>query len=261
MAIYDQIGGKYDQTRRADPYLVQRLMTLLRATPAGSYLDVACGTGNYSAAMANSGFRCYGIDHSLTMLTAAQHKSPAVTWYQGDVQNMPLLENAFNGAFCMLGIHHFENLETAFQEVVRVISDGRFVIFTSTPEQMRGYWLNEYFPIALEKSAIRMPSFSRVRQALQKVGFRVIEAESYAVRDDLQDRFLYSGKYRPEMYLDPLLRQGISTFRLLTDVIELKTGCDRIQSDIQTGRIVDVMKAYEHSDGDYLWVVSEAMSS
>ncbi len=261
MAIYDQIGGKYDQTRRADPYLVQRLMTLLKATPARSYLDVACGTGNYSAAMADSGFRCYGIDHSLTMLTTAQHKSPAVTWYQGDVHNMPLLENAFNGAFCMLGIHHFENLENAFQEVVRVISDGRFVIFTSTPEQMRGYWLNEYFPVALEKSAIQMPSLNRVRLALQNAGFRLIETEAYAVRDDLQDRFFYSGKHRLERYLDPLFRQGISTFRLLTDVVELETGCNRLQNDIQTGRIADVMKAYEHSDGDYLWVVSEVILS
>lgn len=261
MAIYDQIGGKYDQTRRADPYLVQRLTSLLQATPAGCYLDVACGTGNYSAALAKSGFRCDGIDHSLRMLTAAQHKSDQVTWYQGDVQNMPLLENSFNGAFCVLGIHHFANLENAFREVVRVIDQGRFVIFTSTPEQMRGYWLNEYFPVALEKSALQMPSLSRVRNALLNVGLKLIETESYAVQCDLQDRFLYSGKHHPEWYLEPEFRQGISTFRLHTDIAELESGCNQLHRDIQTGRIADVMKAYDSRDGDYLWVVSEAIGS
>lgn len=261
MAIYDQIGSQYDQSRRADPYLVQRLITLLKPFSAGIYLDVACGTGNYAAAIVKAGFRCDGVDHSMTMLSAAQQKTDQVTWYQGDVQNLPISDNVFDGAFCVLGMHHFDNLEIAFEEVARVISEGRFVIFTSTPEQMRGYWLNEYFPVALEKSAIQMPSLIQVKQTLQNVGFRFIDTESYSVRDDLQDRFLYSGKHRPELFLDPQFRQGISTFRLFTDAVELAKGCDRLQKDIQTGRIADVMQAYENSAGDYLWVVSEAVTS
>jgi ubiquinone/menaquinone biosynthesis C-methylase UbiE len=55
MAIYEQIGKGYDLTRRADPYIVSRLRHHLGVGAHLSYLDVACGTGNYTSALALSG--------------------------------------------------------------------------------------------------------------------------------------------------------------------------------------------------------------
>ena len=52
---YDRIGIGYDVTRRADPYLTRRLLGLLEPRSGGLYLDVACGSGNYTAALAAEG--------------------------------------------------------------------------------------------------------------------------------------------------------------------------------------------------------------
>lgn len=54
-ALYDQIGVGYDATRRADGYIVDRLANLLKLRSGASYLDVACGTGNYTLALAARG--------------------------------------------------------------------------------------------------------------------------------------------------------------------------------------------------------------
>ena len=52
-AKYDRIGDGYDLTRRADPRIADRLTSLLDAAPGASVLDVACGTGNYTFALAD----------------------------------------------------------------------------------------------------------------------------------------------------------------------------------------------------------------
>jgi hypothetical protein len=76
------------------------------------------------------------------------------------------------------------------------------------------------------------------------------------VRHDLQDFFLYSGKHRPEIYLDPRVRTGISTFAALADAAEVEDGCQRLSQDIESGRLAEVMAGYQHAQGDYLFVIS-----
>ena len=53
--VYDRIGAGYDRTRRADSYIVERIAGHLSLQDNGMYLDVACGTGNYTGALADLG--------------------------------------------------------------------------------------------------------------------------------------------------------------------------------------------------------------
>jgi hypothetical protein len=42
-----------------------------------------------------------------------------------------------------LTIHHWTDLKSGFSKLNKVLKpNGRIVIFTSTPKQMIGYWLN-----------------------------------------------------------------------------------------------------------------------
>jgi ubiquinone/menaquinone biosynthesis C-methylase UbiE len=59
--LYDYIGTHYDVTHRADPYLVERLIQHLDAERPGTYLDVACATGNYTLAVAQTSLRLHGL--------------------------------------------------------------------------------------------------------------------------------------------------------------------------------------------------------
>ncbi len=255
---YDSIGVRYDASRRADPYLLHRILALLAPISGGAYLDAACGSGNYTVALSESGVNMTGLDVSSTMIDSARQKSSAVNWIMGDASAVPFKDGTFDGAVCTLAIHHFENLDSAFSEIWRVLRGGRLVILTATRQQMRGYWLNAYFPEAMAKSIEQMPDEPDVERSLVEAGFKGIRTEPYDVRPDLRDMFLYSGKHRPEIYLDERIRSGISTFSHLMNPEEMKVGCERLRSDIASGRIQSVMESYDRPGGDYLFMTADA---
>ncbi|NNE67439.1 MAG: class I SAM-dependent methyltransferase [Pyrinomonadaceae bacterium] len=255
-AKYDRIGVNYDTSRRADPYILSRLLHHLAPINGKSYLDVACGSGNYTSAMASKAGNWSAIDQSDVMLSKARSKSAEVEWMKADAGNLPFTKGSFDGVTCTLAIHHFPSLRGAFGEIRRVLSDGRFVLFTSTTEQMKGYWLTEYFPVAMDRSWDQMPSRVEIEAALDVAGFKIEELEPYAVAEDLGDFFLYSGKHRPEMYLDPMVRRGISTFSSLADPAEIEAGCRVLERDINSGRIKKVIAEYDNDLGDYCFFVS-----
>ena len=80
--------------------------------------------------------------------------------------------------------------------------------------------------------------------------------EPYKVAKDLQDLFLYSGKHRPEMYLDQEFRKGISTFSSLADSNEVEEGCRRLEEDVRSGRIQRVMGDFRNIGGDYVFLIA-----
>ncbi|MEH2450525.1 class I SAM-dependent methyltransferase [Nostoc sp.] len=256
MAIYEQIGKGYDLTRRADLEICARLAVHLQLKSDYSYLDVACGTGNYTLALAKYGGIWYGVDQSKQMIDTATNKSNAVAWQVAEAEALPYADETFSGVLCTLAIHHSAALTPAFQEIYRVLAAGCFGLFTATPEQINKYWLVEYFPEAIYKSAEQMSSLEKVKYALNEAGFKSIDIEPYSISENLQDLFLYSGKHRPEIYLDENVRSGISTFALLASADEIAAGCERLAADINTGRITEIVNKYENNQGDYLFVIA-----
>ena len=254
--LYDNIGVNYDATRRADPYLKGRLAHHLAPAPGGRYLDIACGTCNYTGLLAADGGTWFGLDVSAGMLRTARRKLGSIHLVRGDAASLPFGDGVFDGALCTMALHHLPDLLAAFREAFRVLRHGKLVIFTSTCDQMAGYWLNEYFPIAMERSANQMPSMDSITTALNEAGFGLCHMEHYYVLPDLQDLFLYAGKHRPEIYLDETIRRGISTFSTLADPQELAEGCARLQRDIELGLIGLVADRYQNHAGDYLFIVA-----
>ncbi|WP_078596167.1 class I SAM-dependent methyltransferase [Evansella clarkii] len=256
-ALYDEIGLAYDTTRKADPEITGRLRNHLQVTDGSKVLDIACGTGNYTVALQETGLQMTGTDISKEMIAKAKEKSSLIQWELADAKRLPFNNNTFSGAACILSIHHFDELFSAFKEIYRVIDKGRFVIFTSSPEQMNCYWLKEYFPEAIDKSAKQMPDVKIVSKILREAGFQIIGHETFLVQPNLQDFFLYSGKYEPRMYLDENVRSGISTFANLASKEEVKEGCSKLKKDIQTKKIEGVINKFSSDLGDYVYVVAE----
>ena len=254
--LYDRIGFGYDETRHADPRIAERLASHLNLSFDGTYVDVACGTGNYTTLLASRGGRWIGIDCSSQMLLAARDKTTTVTWCLGDASQLPLRTGMAAGAVCGQAIHHFPDLHAAFAEVARVTAHGRFVIFTSTREQLRGYWLNHYFPDAMMLSMKQTPSLCDIESTLKSVGFRDVSAEPFEAPQDITDLFLYAGKHRPALYLQEEIRRNISTFRTYADASEVATGVTQLSSDIASGQIERIMGQYAHTGGDYLFVTA-----
>jgi hypothetical protein len=158
---------------------------------------------------------------------------------------------------CTLALHHMRDHRTPFAEVRRILADGRFTIFTSDPELMRAYWLNRYFPEMMRRAIDRMPPIGTVERALRAAGFAHVDIEPYAVRPDLADLFLFAGKHRPAMYLDPRVRAGISAFANLAPPEEVEQGLAHLSRDIDSGAIDAIIRASDTGRGEYLFVRAE----
>jgi SAM-dependent methyltransferase len=86
------------QTREEADFLQQTLNV-----PAGaSVLDVPCGNGRLSRALAERGLRMTGVDIAAEYVDGARARSaaggPAVEWHQGDMRELAW-DAAFDGAF------------------------------------------------------------------------------------------------------------------------------------------------------------------
>lgn len=252
--LYNIIGKEYNTTRNADPYLAGRMAALLEANSNGVYVDVGCGTGNYTHYLHNMGFKFTGIDPSDTMLNTAKAKCTDCTFIQASAENIPLENNSFDGAIAILTLHHWKSMQLGLNEINRILKPGsRIVILSFTGEQMQGYWLNHYFPTMIKNSGDAIPDQRTMFDLLKHAGFSSIDTEKYFVQKDLQDRFLYANKFTPEEYLNPENRKGISCFSVFVNPDELELGLKQLEADIAMGEIQDIIDNYENDKGDYLF--------
>jgi SAM-dependent methyltransferase len=86
-----------EYTEREAEFLARTL-----AVPAGAeLLDVPCGAGRLSLALAQRGYRLTGVDWSLEFLNHARSLDTAhgVTWDRRDMRDLPWRAR-FDGAFC-----------------------------------------------------------------------------------------------------------------------------------------------------------------
>jgi ubiquinone/menaquinone biosynthesis C-methylase UbiE len=255
---YDSIGTGYNATRRADPYLTERLLYHLQPQPEGHYLDMGCGTGNYTIALAGDGYKFTGIDPSMQMLAEARMRTAEVNWRMGSSEQIPAEDNEFNGIIAVLTIHHWTDLAKSFAGISRVLAPGgRLVVFTSTPEQMKGYWLNHYFPEMLRASVTQMPSLHTIQEAMKGTGLVISGIEKYFVMDNLEDCFLYVGKNNPSRYFDERVRHGISSFAALSHADEVAAGLSSLRKDMESGEFGHIREQYANGSGDYLFLVIE----
>ncbi|GAA3602688.1 class I SAM-dependent methyltransferase [Flavivirga amylovorans] len=257
-AKYDNIGTNYNLTRKADKYLTEQLFDHLKPIKNGHYLDIGCGTGNYTHELHKRGFHFIGMDPSKQMLEKAKLRTNSIDWKIGSAESIDLPESSMDGIIGSLTIHHWTNLKVGFSELYRALKpNGRIVIFTSTPKQMKGYWLNHYFPKMLSDSIIQMPTLESVKTAMRDNRIEFLETVKYFIKPDLQDQFLYCGKQNPELYFNNQIRHGISSFSSLANRTEIEHGLSELRKDIDSGKINKIMTSYENDLGDYLYVIGK----
>jgi SAM-dependent methyltransferase len=104
--------------------------------PAGAdVLDVPCGGGRLTLALANRGYRMTGVDWSTEFLAHAQSRdgAGAVTWDRRDMRDLPWRDR-FDAAFCVgnsFGYLDDEGNEAFLRAVAAALKPGaRFVLET-----------------------------------------------------------------------------------------------------------------------------------
>jgi ubiquinone/menaquinone biosynthesis C-methylase UbiE len=120
-ARYDGIADWYDAEFQPAPLESEtwRLVTRLLGGPNGSLLDVGCGTGSYSAALAERGWEVTGIDVSADMLRRAEAKG--VPTVHADATTLPFEDSSFDAAVSIFTSTDVDDLEAVLREIVRVL--------------------------------------------------------------------------------------------------------------------------------------------
>jgi len=270
LALYDDIGLCYDCTRRADDAIINKFIDYFGANKQGHYLEIGCGTANYLISMIEKGFKSIvGLDPSEYMLNVARKKccdkginrEPG-SWIHVGAENMPFLHDTFDGVYCIHALHHIKRKKRAavFKDLFYMLRNGgSLVLFTNSHAQINRYWLNHYFPNAMETLKSYMPDVSVLEQELWTAGFRDIKPEPFYIDDKLTDLFLYSMKHKPEAYLNEKFRNNMSLFKVkATDREEIKKGVDLLSKDCLSGEAYNIIGKSEYDNngiGDYLFLV------
>jgi ubiquinone/menaquinone biosynthesis C-methylase UbiE len=244
------------QTRRADSVIVNTVAELLPVTAQGTYLDLACGTGHYTVALAEIAGKWHGVDPSEDKIKQAKARSSSINWRWSSADALPYANDFFDGAVCTLALHHFADLQRSFKEIYRVLHQGQLVLFTSFPKQMRGYWLCRYFPNMMKSAIAQMPTEVMVCTALNSAGFKVEKIIPFLVTHEVHDVFLYAGKERPELYFDPEIRANIPSFASRCKIEELMNGLQHLKRDILSGKFSQVAESCRVGQADYAYIVA-----
>jgi SAM-dependent methyltransferase len=206
--------------RQEDPRLAARIRAALG--DARSVLNVGAGAGSYEPA----DLEVTAVEPSAVMRAQRPpHAAPAI---DASAEELPFADDSFDAAMAILSDHHWEERDRGLAELRRV-ARRRVVLLNADPDAVAESWLvRDYLPGF--KRLVR-PGFD-LAQTLEALGGGRIEP--VPIPHDCIDGFMHAYWRRPEAYLDPRVRAGISVFQLL-DEVEVERAVDLLAADLARG--------------------------
>ncbi len=169
----------------AEEYALARDWLDLEATPGATVLDVACGPGNVTRALA-SGVTgdglVVGVDASATMLARAvsDRREDDIAYVRGDAVRLPFRDGSFDAVCCFGGLYLFDDPWAAVAGMARVLRPGgKVVILTTLRPGLRG--VGSGLDAMSRAAGIRMFGASELTHALSNCGFTSIRRRSYGL--------------------------------------------------------------------------------
>jgi SAM-dependent methyltransferase len=218
---YDQIGRNYNVTRRPDARIAAMITEALG--DARSVVNVGAGSGSYEPAQIS----VVAVDPSIEMIRQRPIGSaPAVL---ARAESLPFPNRSFDAGLAVLTIHHWTSIAAGLNELRRVAS-RRVVILTYDPDWDERFWfVSHYFPEIIDLDRAHLPTLRQLEEWLEGIEIREVP-----IPRDCSDGFLGAFWQKPEAYLDPAVRRGISAFaKLSSDAVE--RGLTRLSDDLRSG--------------------------
>jgi ubiquinone/menaquinone biosynthesis C-methylase UbiE len=122
---------QYDEARQGYPReVLDYLWSVINKNPAPHILDVGCGTGISTRALAEKGAAVTGCDRDRKMINQALVKPfPSITYAVAPAENLRPFESAYFDAVTTFGAFHWFANQNAIDEIKRVLmSKGVFFV-------------------------------------------------------------------------------------------------------------------------------------
>ncbi len=195
------LSGNTDQRWRR---LVARKLKGALEIEGARALDVACGTGDLSLAIAQAtGARVTGADFCRPMLEIAARKKIAgresgVPFVEGDALRLPFADGTFDAVSIAFGLRNLSSVEGGLQELWRVLKPGgRVAVLEFSSPVIPGFraLFQFYFTRVLPRiggaisgsrgayeylpdSVSRFPDQERLARLMRGVGFNEVEYQN-----------------------------------------------------------------------------------
>jgi ubiquinone/menaquinone biosynthesis C-methylase UbiE len=180
------VGVVYDHGRPFHhPRTLARIRERVGAAPLDYGLDIACGTGMSTVALADHARHVVGVDVSPEMMRAAR-QAPNVSYCFAQAEQMPFASASFDAATCCSGVHWFDQTKF-FGELARVLRphgwvglyDHYFMRIRACPEYRA--WVEslfERFPLPPRGTQVGNP------ESVVPAGFELVADEAFD--DDME---------------------------------------------------------------------------
>ncbi|HEX4268760.1 MAG TPA: class I SAM-dependent methyltransferase [Steroidobacteraceae bacterium] len=174
----------------AGPDLERAKLLVAQALPATSQaLDIGCGGGHLSFALAPHVARMVALDPSPGMLGAVSKGAAAkglrqIEVRQGSAESLPLDDGSFDLVCTRYSAHHWTRLEDAMREFARVLAPGghALVIDTLGHEDALVDTFMQSIELLRDPSHVRNRSVAEWRSLLQSAGLLELERADWPTR-------------------------------------------------------------------------------
>ena len=155
--LFATIARRYDLLNDLQSFGLHRLwkrrvVSLAGVRPGDRALDLCCGTGDITFALARQGADVTGLDFSEKMLEVAQSRltnvkpeTKKLKFIQGDAGQIPFPDNSFDAVTMGYGLRNLPSWEAGLREMVRVAKPGGRIVVLDFGKPPNALWRSLYF--------------------------------------------------------------------------------------------------------------------
>jgi len=225
---YDQttMPSAYDAGRGYAPAVLAFWLNTIGAPLAGQrigdILDLGCGTGRYTGALAGHFGACaVGVDPSEKMLAEARRKGGGrdVRYLRGSGEAIPLAGASVDMVFMSMVFHHLGSPQKTAEECCRVLRGGGVVCLRAgATDRIDSYPYVPFFPDTRPLLARDLQSAAFIQATFEAAGFRldhheVVQSEVAASWTEYCDKLAHRADSILIQLADDAFGEGLAALR------------------------------------------------
>jgi ubiquinone/menaquinone biosynthesis C-methylase UbiE len=179
---------------KTDNNVSARFQAALNNASSGVLLDVACGPGVVTAALAPRAASVVAFDATEQMLEKAKARCAKaglgnVEFRLGNAEDLPFGDAQFDGVVTRLAVHHFANPQRALNEIFRVLRSGGTAVIVDvvSSEVAAESNLQNAIERLRDPSHVRMLSASELDACIERSGFHHIQNSTWDMSRELEE--------------------------------------------------------------------------